>query len=479
MKQIKNLSRVFLFAIAVALMAFPASSQIGPANGVVQYQGAGGAPTPVSSGTPLPITGTISATSALNATSTLPTLSTGSQSPQGSLAGAAYVQPVFSSTSGGGTQVDATHGLPVNIVAGSSGNAAASATGSAVPADADYSGLNSSGTLVGWPGDVTDGGWVNIKSSVGIGVTGTFWQTTQPVSGTFWQTTQPVSGTFWQATQPISAASGSIASGAVASGAVASGAFAVGSIADGADVTLGTKADTAWVSGSGTEISLLKNIAGGIAGEIPAGTSLIGNVGIDQTTPGTTNGVQVNAALPAGTNLIGKAGIDQTTAGTTNGVAIVGVNAATALAGAGATGTGSQRTTVAQDTTTIAGSAPGTAQAPSANVVTVALPTSNAVSGTNSATANTSTSLITAVTSNRIYVTGYSCSNTSATTIYVSFQDGSAGTTLWTQIIPAGGGANIDGPNPLFKTTSGNAVYTAASTGETTVYCSASGYSGS
>jgi hypothetical protein len=55
-------------------------------------------------------------------------------------------------------------------------------------------------------------------------VTGTFWQTTQPVSlatapstpvtGTFWQTTQPVSlatapstpvtGTFWQATQPVS-----------------------------------------------------------------------------------------------------------------------------------------------------------------------------------------------------------------------------------------------------------------------------------
>lgn len=38
---------------------------------------------------------------------------------------------------------------------------------------------------------------------------------------------------------------------------------------------------------------------------IPAGTNLIGKVGIDQTTPGTTNGVQVNAALPAGANLIG------------------------------------------------------------------------------------------------------------------------------------------------------------------------------
>lgn len=53
---------------------------------------------------------------------------------------------------------------------------------------------------------------------------------------------------------------------------------------------------------------------------LPAGSAIIGNVRIDQTTPGTTNGVQVNAALPAGSNLIGKTGIDQTTPGTTNAV---------------------------------------------------------------------------------------------------------------------------------------------------------------
>lgn len=55
---------------------------------------------------------------------------------------------------------------------------------------------------------------------------------------------------------------------------------------------------------------------------IPSGTNLMGKVGIDQTTPGTTNGVQINAAIPAGANLIGKTGIDQTTPGTTNKVAI-------------------------------------------------------------------------------------------------------------------------------------------------------------
>lgn len=51
-------------------------------------------------------------------------------------------------------------------------------------------------------------------------VSGTFWQTTQPVSGTFWQATQPVSGTFWQATQPISGSISNTAFGATVSGAV-------------------------------------------------------------------------------------------------------------------------------------------------------------------------------------------------------------------------------------------------------------------
>jgi len=72
---------------------------------------------------------------------------------------------------------------------------------------------------------------------------------TTAVTGTFWQATQPVSGTFWQATQPVSIATAPV---------------------------------------------------------LVAGSAIIGKVGIDQTTPGTTNGVQVNAALPAGTNAIGK-----------------------------------------------------------------------------------------------------------------------------------------------------------------------------
>lgn len=48
-------------------------------------------------------------------------------------------------------------------------------------------------------------------------------------------------------------------------------------------------------------------VSGGAGGlmQLVAGSAIIGKVGIDQTTPGTTNGVQINAALPAGTNAIG------------------------------------------------------------------------------------------------------------------------------------------------------------------------------
>ena len=83
-----------------------------------------------------------------------------------------------------------------------------------------------------------------------VAVTGTFWQTTQPVSGTvsvsgtvavsgtFWQATQPVSiasavavtGTFFQATQPVSAASLPLPSGASTSAAQTTGNTSLSSI---------------------------------------------------------------------------------------------------------------------------------------------------------------------------------------------------------------------------------------------------------
>lgn len=71
-----------------------------------------------------------------------------------------------------------------------------------------------------------------------------------------------------------------------AAGAFALGSLAVGAGADGWNVTQGTKADTAWSSGSGSIVALLKNhaaslstIASNTSAAIPAGTATIGNMG--------------------------------------------------------------------------------------------------------------------------------------------------------------------------------------------------------
>lgn len=99
-------------------------------------------------------------------------------------------------------------------------------------------------------------------------VSGTFWQTTQPVSGTFWQATQPVSGTFWQATQPVS-------------GSVTANIGTAGTLALDASLTT-------------IDTDLKSNIT------LHAGTNIVGKVGIDQTTSGTTNFVIPGALIASG-----------------------------------------------------------------------------------------------------------------------------------------------------------------------------------
>lgn len=95
-------------------------------------------------------------------------------------------------------------------------------------------------------------------------------------------------------------ASGAVASGAYASGSIASGALASGSVASGAMVDLGAQADSACSTDNGS-CSLV---------------ALTKRTNQDLTTLNTS----VTSAVPAGTNVIGKVGIDQTTFGTTNGV---------------------------------------------------------------------------------------------------------------------------------------------------------------
>ncbi len=112
----------------------------------------------------------------------------------------------------------------------------------------------------------------------------------------------------------------------------------------------------------------------------PLNIGLFSNLFITSVTPA---GAAVDLTAPSG--IFGKDGATvmstsnafadqlqtQTDTVMVGGVNIKEINAVTPLMGAGVTGTGSQRVTAAQDTTTIAGSAPGTAGTPSANVVSV------------------------------------------------------------------------------------------------------------
>lgn len=126
------------------------------------------------------------------------------------------------------------------------------------------------------------------------------------------------------------------------------------------------------------------NINSGQTIALSAGSAVVGKVGIDQTTPGTTNLValaanqsvneaQINGVTPLMGNGVTGTGsqrvtvasdntpfavkIDQTTPGTTNLVALAAnqsvnvaqINGVAPLMGAGNTGTGSQRVTIATD----------------------------------------------------------------------------------------------------------------------------------
>ena len=194
-------------------------------------------------------------------------------------------------------------------------------------------------------------------------------------------------------------ASGALSSGSVASGAFASGALASGSVASGAMVDLGAVADAAstaggtgtlsaklrlmttqlgtinttlgtpmqatggtvaatqsgtWnitnVSGTvslptgastaanqATEISSLATIVTNTGSAIPAGSAIIGKVGIDQTTPGTTNAIQTIAGTTGGASTTGNIAANNTTAvvvkasaGTLYGVQMAGIGSAPA-----------------------------------------------------------------------------------------------------------------------------------------------------
>lgn len=129
---------------------------------------------------------------------------------------------VHSTTTSSCAPVNSSNGFPVNVVAGSGGNGAASATGSAVPADADYQGLNVGGTL---------------RGQTGVNPTGSVYAGQVDLTS--------MNGTSLGSSLPIG-------------------------VANGADVVAGTLTDSATCASGNTVISCLRQLHTDVTGAIPA-----------------------------------------------------------------------------------------------------------------------------------------------------------------------------------------------------------------
>ncbi|RJQ25520.1 MAG: hypothetical protein C4589_10990 [Peptococcaceae bacterium] len=98
-----------------------------------------------------------------------------------------------------------------------------------------------------------------------------------------------------------------------------------------------------------TLLTAIKDTAGikKITDALPAGANILGKVGIDQTTPGTTNRVDIGAALPAGGNNIGKVNIEAALPAGGNNIGNVGV--ASSVLPTGAATSAKQDVLIAKD----------------------------------------------------------------------------------------------------------------------------------
>lgn len=208
---------------------------------------------------------------------------------------------------------------------------------------------------------------------------------------------------------------------------------------------------------------------------------------------GTEMQVDIVAPLPAGTNGIGKltanSGVTigaveiasaQTLATVTTltggGVAHDGADSGNPVkVGAKASGTLSDDTMVANGDRTDA-----TSDLDGALLVRPQFPLGDLLSERVSNTDGNSTAFTNfgATASTRSYITAYSIFRTDAgtTPIYVDFRDGTAGSILYSVVIPPNGGANLASAHPLFRTSANTALAYDVSGATTTVYISVTGF---
>ena len=77
----------------------------------------------------------------------------------------------------------------------------------------------------------------------------------------------------------------------------------------------------------------------------------------------------------------------------------------------------------------------------------------------------------------KIYMTGFSCSNSGSTTSLVTFTDGSGGTSLWTATNVAGTGVNMTLTPPV-STAAAGTLWVTTGSASTSQICSATGFAG-
>lgn len=242
--------------------------------------------------------------------------------------------------------------------------------------------------------------------------------------------TTPVTGTFWQATQPVS---GSVTSNQGTANTAANAWFIKNS--DGTNTAAVKAASTAPLT---TDAALVVTVSPNSAAHpvtLNAGSNVAGKFGIDQTTPGTTNGVQIVAALPTGANPIGSI--------TNTGFTATQATAANLNATVVGTGTFAVQATQSGTWTVQPGNI--------ANTTPWLVATAPSTSGGLSSYSGSIGGTVTAVKTSAGQVYGYHFLNTTAAVAYVQiFNLATGSVTLGTTSptlsigIPASGGATVN-----------------------------------
>jgi hypothetical protein len=275
--------------------------------------------------------------------------------------------PTISNTQFSPFQVDSSGRLIINCSTGCSGSstfpygtgAAQTGTANSFLGTAYWDGAHVQPGLADTSGRAVTVGAGTAGTPVGgvVSVQGVASGTAVPVSGTFWQTTQPVSGTV-----TANAGTGNFnVIGTGTAGTPATGVVSIQGIASGTTVPVTATQSGTWNIGTITTLpSLVAGSAniGHIDGQGTAGTPSGGVVTVQGIASGTAqpvsgtvaatqsgtwniNTITTLPALVGGSAIIGKVGIDQTTPGTTNGVALSGnpCSSGTLLYGSASTST--------------------------------------------------------------------------------------------------------------------------------------------